>query len=117
MIIPPEAVAAIKLLWSYYLVHVVCITILMWMVYVFVKNFGHAMLASLLIFVLALEVEIFQFLYPQLGDACWDDVFIDAGTVLICFVIFSTIRYKGRRDRKNERKSVSTKTPSCGDKS
>jgi len=93
--IPAEAVAAIRLLWGYYLAHILAITLIMWVWYALMPKLKYAMLGTLFTFGMVFVVELWQATFPQLGDASWDDIVLGATTVIICYVAFTTIRLAG----------------------
>jgi bacteriorhodopsin len=96
--IPAEALGAVKLLWGYYLTHVVVIVVIMWGIFALVSSMDTAVVVSFILLIMSLMVEIWQLCWPVLGDAGWDDVLVDTGTILICGFIFFTIRLRGRMD-------------------
>ena len=103
--IPHEAIAAFKLLWGYYLCHVVFITLGMWVIYVACDRLSTAMLGTLLMLFLVFLVEIVQMVFPVLGDPSLDDIVVGTATVLVCFIIFSTIKKGGPNGRNDTKKT------------
>lgn len=93
MDIPAEAINAIRLLWGYYLAHVVLLVILLWPAYAFVK-LKHAIPWSVILLCMVMVVEIFQFIVPELGDADLNDLFIGWGTIFIFSLMFIPIRMR-----------------------
>ena len=91
MIFPAEAVNAFKLLWNYYLAHVIFVIVLLWPAYAFTK-LKYAVSWSMIVVVFLLLVECFQARFPSLGDGDPIDLAIGIGTVAICMAMFIPIR-------------------------
>jgi len=90
MIIPAEAINAIRLLWGYYLCHVCILVALEWVLFSF-GSMKTIVYGSIVLLAAILGVELLQHVFPSMGDASFDDIIIGYGTVIICFFMFRQI--------------------------